>query len=83
METTKRQLTGVVVGDRMTKTRVVEVSRIALFKKYEKRIPRRMRVKCHDEKNEYRVGDMVVIDETRPLSKGKRWVLTGKLESKK
>lgn len=69
----KRKLEGVVVSDKMQKTRVVEVScfkKHPLYKKYYK-ISKRF--KAHDENNEYKVGDKVIIEETRPLSKEKRW----------
>ena len=73
-----RTLTGVVVSDKMTKTVVVEISRLlkhALYKKYFKVSKR---YKAHDEAGEYHVGDRVVIRETRPLSKEKRWIVISK-----
>lgn len=69
----KRQLTGVVVSDKMAKTRVVEVSRLQKHPRYEKYIKASNRFKAHDENNEYKTGDTVLIEETRPLSKDKRW----------
>jgi len=69
----KRRLVGVVVSDRMQKTVVVEVGRTAIHPKYEKLVRSRSRFKAHDEKNEYQVGDRVIIEETRPLSREKRW----------
>lgn len=73
-----RKMKGVVVSDRMIKTRVVELTRMKLLSKYEKRFLQTKRVKAHDEKNEYKTGDKVVIQESRPLSKDKRWVIIGK-----
>lgn len=64
---------GTVVSDRMDKTVVVSVERQLPHPLYGKRITRRSRFYAHDESNEYRTGDVVVIEETRPLSKQKRW----------
>jgi small subunit ribosomal protein S17 len=69
----KRVLVGVVVGDKMNKTRVVVVERRLAHAKYGKYMTRRTKYKAHDEKNEYRVGDRVEIMESRPLSREKRW----------
>ncbi len=69
----KRQLIGVVTSDKMDKTRVVVVERRLAHAKYGKYMTRRAKYKAHDEKNEYRVGDRVVIGESRPLSRDKRW----------
>ena len=69
----KRVLIGVVIGDKMNKTRVVVVERRLAHAKYGKYMTRRAKYKAHDEKNEYRVGDRVEIVESRPLSREKRW----------
>ena len=69
----KRILVGVVVGDKMNKTRVVVVERRLAHAKYGKYMTRKAKYKAHDEKNEYRVGDRVEIVESRPLSRDKRW----------
>jgi len=69
----KRELVGVVTGDKMNKTRVVTVERRLAHAKYGKYMTKRAKYKAHDEKNEYRVGDRVVIVESRPLSRQKRW----------
>ncbi len=69
----KRVLVGVVVGDKMNKTRVVVVERRLAHAKYGKYMTRRAKYKAHDERNEYRVGDRVEIVESRPLSRDKRW----------
>lgn len=71
---------GVVVSDRMDKTVVVEVIRTRPHPLYGKRITRRSRFYAHDEENEYRQGDTVRIEETRPLSKLKRWRVTELVE---
>jgi small subunit ribosomal protein S17 len=76
----KRKLVGVVVGDKMDKTRVVVVVRRLAHAKYGKYMTRRAKYKAHDEKNEYRVGDRVEIVESRPLSREKRWRVERLLE---
>lgn len=79
-KSTKRTLVGVVVGDKMDKTRVVVVERRLSHAKYGKYMTRRAKYKAHDEKNEYRVGDRVEIVESRPLSREKRWRVERLLE---
>ncbi|MCX8071383.1 MAG: 30S ribosomal protein S17 [Candidatus Binatia bacterium] len=71
---------GIVVSDRMDKTVVVVVERVVQHPKYKKRVRRRARVKAHDPRNECRVGDRVLIRETRPLSREKRWAVSRILE---
>ena len=73
-----KQLQGTIVSDKMQKTRVVEIERIKVHPKYKKRFRVHKRFKAHDEKEEYHTGDKVVIVETRPISKEKRWVIIGK-----
>jgi small subunit ribosomal protein S17 len=64
---------GVVVSDKMQKTRVVKVDRVYRHPRYERVVRMSKKFKAHDENNESRVGDRVIIEETRPLSKDKRW----------
>lgn len=64
---------GTVVSDAMDKTVVVSVERRVQHPLYGKRVNRWKKYHAHDEDNEYRTGDVVVIEETRPLSKTKRW----------
>ncbi len=64
---------GVVVSDAMQKTRVVEIERVYRHPRYQRVIRRSKKLKAHDEANESRVGDRVMVEETRPLSKDKRW----------
>ncbi len=64
---------GVVVSDKMDKTVVVAVDRLVRHARYRKYIRRRAHYKAHDESNGCAVGDRVLIAETRPLSKQKRW----------
>lgn len=73
-----RRLTGVVVSDKMNKTRVVAVVRIRRHPKYLKHYKITRRYKVHDEDNAYHPGDKVIIEETRPLSKEKRWRIVEK-----
>lgn len=69
----KRQLTGTIVSDRMDKTVVVQVERYVKHRLYHKYIRRRARFAAHDDANACKVGDQVIITESRPLSKNKRW----------
>jgi small subunit ribosomal protein S17 len=64
---------GVVLSNKMDKTVVVEISRRYQHPKYGKFLKQRIRHKAHDEANKCNIGDIVVIEETRPLSKDKRW----------
>ncbi|MBI3324961.1 MAG: 30S ribosomal protein S17 [Candidatus Omnitrophica bacterium] len=66
---------GVVISDRMKKTIVVRVDRLARHAVFSKVVKRSVRFKAHDETNQARIGDVVKIMETRPLSKDKRWRL--------
>jgi small subunit ribosomal protein S17 len=77
----KRQLKGVVTSDAMDKTCVVLVERAKKHPRYEKIYTRSKKFKAHDEENKYHVGDRVVIQETRPYSKDKRWVVVELLEA--
>lgn len=79
-EIKKRKIEGTVVSDRMVKTRVVAVTRLKKHPKYQKYYKITMRFKAHDENNAYKVGDTVVMEETRPLSKDKRWIIVGKID---
>lgn len=78
----KRRLAGVVVSDKMQKTRVVAVFRFKKHPKYLKYYRVTKKFKVHDEKGDYRVGDKVVIEETGPISKEKRWKIIQKIESR-
>jgi small subunit ribosomal protein S17 len=79
----KRKLIGTVVSDRMQKTRVVTVARLKKHPKYLKYYHVTMRFKAHDEGNVYKTGDKVTIEESRPLSRDKRWTIIGKASDKK
>jgi small subunit ribosomal protein S17 len=72
-EAVQRTREGVVVGDKMAKTRVVLIERVYRHPRYERVVRRTKRLKAHDERNASKVGDRVLLEETRPLSKEKRW----------
>lgn len=73
--TNRRKMTGVVVKDKMDKTVVIEVEKFLKHPKYHKYLKTKKRYKAHDEQNACRIGDKVMIMESRPLSKEKRWVV--------
>lgn len=79
----QRKLKGVVVSDAMLKTRVVAITRLKKHPKYGKYYKVTKKFKAHDEENQYKKGDAVIIQETRPLSKEKRWRIVKKIESRK
>ena len=72
----RKELIGIVSSDKMDKTIVVEVTRLARHSVYEKVVRHYACYKVHDEEEKAKVGDRVRIVETRPLSKEKRWRLT-------
>ncbi len=71
----RRVLVGVVTSDKMQKTIVVKVDRQVRYALYQKYILRSCKYKAHDETNTAKVGDLVNIIESRPLSRDKRWAL--------
>ena len=75
----KQSLIGVVVSDKMDKTRVVLVTRFEQHPKYKKYIKRNKRYKVHDAKNEYKVGDRVLIEACAPVSRHKQFIAIEKL----
>jgi small subunit ribosomal protein S17 len=75
----KKKLTGIVISDKMTKTVVVSVERVKEHPKYKRRFKVHKKYKAHDEKQEYHVGDTVVIEETKPISKDKRFTVIQKV----
>ena len=79
----KKKLTGVVVSDAMQKTVVVKVERIKEHPKYKRRYKIHKKYKAHDAEQQYHVGDTVVIEETTPISKDKRFVVIKKIETTK
>lgn len=69
----RKRLIGRVVSDKMMKTVVVEVTSRELHPRYKKYLSSSSRYKAHDEQNAFGVGDTVEIEESRPLSRDKRW----------
>ena len=74
-----RKLQGVIISNKMAKTVVVRVDSVKVHSKYKKRYKASKKYKVHDEKNEYQVGDKVIIKEIRPLSKEKRYLVIKKI----
>ncbi len=74
---------GIVVSDKMEKTIVVAIRDNVKHPLYKKILKRTVRLKAHDEKNEAKIGDTVMIMETRPLSKEKNWRLVEIIEKAK
>ena len=85
--TTERNLrktrTGKVVSDKMDKTVVIAIADHVQHPLYKKIVKRTVKIKAHDENNECRVGDRVLVMETRPLSKDKRWRVVEIIEKAK
>ena len=79
----RKQYIGKVVSNKMDKTIVVVLERLMMHSLYKKSVRRTKRVKSHDEKNECSLGDTVLIEETRPLSKDKRYRLVKIVEKVK
>jgi len=78
----RKTLVGVVISNKMDKTVVVESNRLVKHPVYKKLVKRRARYKAHDKKNQCEVGDKVLIIESRPLSKHKRWRVKEIIEDK-
>ena len=78
--TNTRTLVGRVVSDKRSKTITVLVERRVIHELYGKIVGRSRKYHAHDEKGEYKMGDLVEIAETRPISKTKSWVVTKLLE---
>lgn len=76
----KRQLIGTVVSDKMDKTAVVQVERLVKHPLYKKYIRRRNKFAAHDKENSCNIGDRVMITESKPISKLKRWRVTEIIE---
>lgn len=71
-----KEFTGTVTSDKMQKTRIVRVMRLAKHAKYGRIVKKYNKYKSHDEENAAKAGDLVRIEETRPLSKDKRFRIT-------
>lgn len=72
----KKKLKGIVVSDAMNKTVVVLVNRYKKHPKYKKYIRISKKYKAHDENNQYKVGDRIIIQECKPISKDKHFIVT-------
>ena len=75
-----RILKGIIISDKMMKTRVVGITRLKKHSKYDKYYKVTKKYKAHDENNEYKIGDKVIIQEVRPISKDKRWKIIKKYD---
>ena len=71
----RRTMVGTVVSDKMTKTIVVKIDRRVRHSFYKKYVVKSTRFKAHDEKNDAKMGDRVILVESRPMSREKRWCL--------
>ena len=71
----KTRLRGIVISDKMQETVVVSVERLILNVKYKKRLRITKKFKAHNKDNKYKTGDRVIIEECRPMSKDKRWII--------
>jgi small subunit ribosomal protein S17 len=80
MEGRKKRRTGTVVSNKMDKTVVLLTHRMTKHPLYKKYIKKRVRFKAHDQNNSCQVGDTVLVQEARPLSKDKRWKVVKILE---
>ena len=75
----KRQFQGKIISDKMQKTAVVLIEEIKEHPKYKKRYRVSKKYKVHIESGEYKIGDKVIIEECRPISKDKRWKIVSKI----
>jgi small subunit ribosomal protein S17 len=83
MAQNRKQLIGKVVSNKMSKTVVIEIENLVMHSLYKKSVRRTKKIKSHDEKNECSIGDIVKVEETRPLSKEKRYRLIEIVEKAK
>ncbi len=74
-----RKLKGIMTSDKMDKTVVVEITRLKKDPRCRKYYKISKKYKAHDPENQYKMGEKVIIELSRPLSKDKRWVVTGKI----
>ena len=75
----KKQFIGIVVSDKMDKTRVVKVQTLKTHPKYKRRYRSHKKYKAHDAENQYHSGDRVILEESRPMSKDKHWIIVKKI----
>jgi len=79
----KKQLKGTIVSNKMQKTVVVRVQRITESKKYKRRYKVQKKYKAHAAEQNYNIGDVVLIEECRPISKDKKWQVIKKIAESK
>ncbi len=79
----KKQQLGTIVSNKMQKTVVVRVERIKESKKYKKRYKVQKKYKAHTNEQNYNIGDVVLIEECRPISKDKKWKVIKKIADTK
>ena len=79
----RKNRVGIVVSDKMDKTVIIAIEEHVKHQKYGKVIKRTIRLKVHDENNECGIGDKILVAETRPLSKDKRWRMVEIIEKAK
>ena len=79
----RKNRVGIVVSDKMDNTVVIAIEEHVKHQKYGKVIKRTVRLKVHDENNECGIGDKILVAETRPLSKDKRWRMVEIIEKAK
>jgi small subunit ribosomal protein S17 len=80
MSTNPRQLTGIVISDKADKTITVKIERKVKHPTYGKIMKRSTKVHAHDEQNSAKIGDVVTVQECRPLSKSKTWMLLSEVQ---
>ena len=78
----KKRLIGKIISNKTPKTVVVKVERIKEHPRYKRRYKTHKHYKVHLEKGEYKVGDKVIIEECRPISKDKKWKVIKKVDEK-
>ncbi len=83
MENNRKQIIGKVVSNKMDKTIVIEIEDLVMHSLYKKSVRKTKKIKGHDAKNECTIGDIVKVEETRPLSKEKRYRLIEIVEKAK
>ena len=75
----RKTLQGTIVSDKMQHTAVVAITHVRRDEKYLKEYIRTTKVKAHNEGNRFKTGELVIIEETRPMSKDKRWRIISKV----
>jgi small subunit ribosomal protein S17 len=79
----KKQLKGIVVSNKMSKTVVISVERIEKSAKYKRRFRSQKKYKVHTGEEKLNIGDIILIEETRPISKDRKWKLIKKIAESK